>query len=96
MEGSDEHLAHVDAVELVAELAVVVARADARDDSKLPAVVLLARDPLSLLHQQLTEALVLKLLGVPAVDADGRSVDVLAGGGGDLSDDVNQSKPRQT
>ena len=91
----NEQLAHVDAVELVPELAVVVARADARNDGELPAVVLLARDPLGLLHQQLAETLVLELLGVPAVDANRRAVDVLAGGAKGSSEAVAKIEPKR-
>ena len=43
---------HVVALEAVAELAVVVARADAGDDGKLAAAVLAGRDALGLLQQQ--------------------------------------------
>lgn len=75
---SDEHLAHVRPVQLVPQPPVVVPRSNARNDGELPAAVLVPCDPLSLLHQKLTESLVLELFGVAPVHADGRSVDVLA------------------
>lgn len=75
---SDEHLAHVRPVQLVPQPPVVIPRSNARNNGELPAAVLVPCDPLSLLHQKLTESLVLELFGVAPVHADGRSVDVLA------------------
>eukprot|EP00192_Tetraselmis_astigmatica_P006272 CAMPEP_0117680824 /NCGR_PEP_ID=MMETSP0804-20121206/18590_1 /TAXON_ID=1074897 /ORGANISM="Tetraselmis astigmatica, Strain CCMP880" /LENGTH=441 /DNA_ID=CAMNT_0005490411 /DNA_START=369 /DNA_END=1691 /DNA_ORIENTATION=- len=75
-EAGAERLHHVGALEVVAQLPIVVAGADAADDRQLRAAVLIARYLLCCLHQQRPKALVLELLLVPCRDRHCSAVNV--------------------
>lgn len=67
-------LGHVGPILHVSQLAVVVARAHARDNSKLVGSMFLPCNPLSLLHEQRTEPLVLELARVASGDRNSSAV----------------------